>query len=167
MWSTEIQHVLWKACKTFTILFLCFLDFFCNFDETKQGEVICCWAWVTVPRWTCADRRICGALGRHTIWQQGLAINECRLVIVQSASKVQTQLLAKTCQALVQQGENKGWWKSTEQANNPEFSFFLIFSLIFPQGTSRNQTFLFFYYFFIFLWTRIKKEATTKIGTYN
>jgi hypothetical protein len=28
-------------------------------------------------------------MGRHTIWQQGLAINECRLAIVQSGSKVQ------------------------------------------------------------------------------
>jgi hypothetical protein len=27
-------------------------------------------------------------MGRHTIWQQGLAINECRLAIVQSGSKV-------------------------------------------------------------------------------
>jgi hypothetical protein len=55
------------------------------------------------------------------------------------------------CRDVVQQGENKGRWKSTEQANNPEFFFFLNFSLIFPKGTSRNQTFLFFYYFFIFL----------------
>jgi hypothetical protein len=72
-----------------TFFFFVFLNFFGNFDETKQGEAICCWAWVTVGRWTCADRRICGAMGRHTIWQQGLAINECRLVIVQSGSKVQ------------------------------------------------------------------------------
>jgi hypothetical protein len=28
-------------------------------------------------------------MGRHTIWQQGLAINECRLAIVQSRSKIQ------------------------------------------------------------------------------
>jgi hypothetical protein len=28
-------------------------------------------------------------MGRHTIWQQGLAINESRLAIVQSRSKVQ------------------------------------------------------------------------------
>jgi hypothetical protein len=31
----------------------------------------------------------CGAMGRHIIWQQGLAINESRLAIVQSRSKVQ------------------------------------------------------------------------------
>jgi hypothetical protein len=30
------------------------------------------------------------------------------------------------------------------------FFLFLNFSLIFPKGTSRNQTFLFFHYFFIF-----------------
>jgi hypothetical protein len=28
-------------------------------------------------------------MGRHTIWQQGLAINDNRLAIVQSGSKVQ------------------------------------------------------------------------------
>jgi hypothetical protein len=50
----------------------------------------------------------------------------------------------------VQQGENKGRWKErTEQANNMDLPFFLNFSLIFPKGTSRNQTFLFFLYFFI------------------
>jgi hypothetical protein len=89
MWSTEIQHVLWKACKNMDIFFFVFLNLFGNFDETKQGEAICCWAWVTVARWTCADKRICGAIGGHTIWQQGLIINECRLAIVQSGSKVQ------------------------------------------------------------------------------
>jgi hypothetical protein len=82
--------------------------------------------------------------------------------------KYKSQLLAKTCRNVAQQGENKGRWKERkEHANNPEFSFFLNFSLIFPKGTSRNQTFLFFQYFFIFLLTRIKKDATTKIGTYN
>ena len=46
--------------------------------------------------------------------------------------------------------------------------FFLNFSRIFPKGTSRKQTFLFFYYFlYTFLWIRITKDATTKIGTYN
>jgi hypothetical protein len=72
-----------------TTFFLYFSEFFGNFDETKLGEAICCWAWVTVARWTCADRRICGAMGRYAIWQQGLAINECRLAIVQSGFKVQ------------------------------------------------------------------------------
>jgi hypothetical protein len=28
-------------------------------------------------------------MGRHTIWQPGLAINKCRLAIVHSGSKVQ------------------------------------------------------------------------------
>jgi hypothetical protein len=69
MWSTEIQHVLRKACKNFNNFFLYFPDFFGNFDKTKQGEAIYCWAWVTVARWICADRRICEAMGRHTIWQ--------------------------------------------------------------------------------------------------
>jgi hypothetical protein len=68
-----------------------------------------------------------------------------------SDPKYKSQLLAKTCRDVAQQGENKGWWKErTEQVNNRIFSFFLNFSLIFPKGTSRNQTFLFFDYFFIF-----------------
>jgi hypothetical protein len=59
--------------------------------------------------------------------------------------KYKSQLLAKTCRDEAQQGENKGRWKEcTEQANNMDFSFFLSFSLIFPKGTSRNQTFLLF-----------------------
>jgi hypothetical protein len=65
--------------------------------------------------------------------------------------KYKSQLLAKTCRDIAQQGENKGRWKErTEQANNLDFSFFLNFSLIFPKGTSRNQIFLFSHYFFIF-----------------
>jgi hypothetical protein len=78
-----------KCAKTLTIFFFIFLNFFSNFDETKQDEANCCWAWVTLKRWSCADRRICGAMGRHTIWHQGLAINECWLAIVQSGFKVQ------------------------------------------------------------------------------
>jgi hypothetical protein len=31
-----------KHAKTLTIFFLCFPEFFGNFDETKQGEAICC-----------------------------------------------------------------------------------------------------------------------------
>jgi hypothetical protein len=77
-----------KRAKTLTIFFLYFPEVFGNFDETKQDESINCWAWVTVARWTSTDRRICGAMGRHTIWQ-GLAIDECRLAIVQSGFKVQ------------------------------------------------------------------------------
>jgi hypothetical protein len=65
--------------------------------------------------------------------------------------KYKSQLLAKTCQDIAQLGENKGRWKErTEQANNPDFSFFLNFSLIFSKGTSRNQTFFIFSLFFIF-----------------
>jgi hypothetical protein len=38
--------------------------------------------------------------------------------------KYKSQLLAKTCQDVAQQGENKGQWKErTEQANNTDFSF--------------------------------------------
>jgi hypothetical protein len=83
--------------------------------------------------------------------------------------KYKSQLLAKTYRDLSQQGENKGRWKErTEQANNMDLSFFLNFSLIFPKGTSRNQTFLFFHYFLIiFSEQGSKKDATKKIGTYN
>jgi hypothetical protein len=31
-----------KRAKTLTIFFFIFLNFFRNFDETKQGEAICC-----------------------------------------------------------------------------------------------------------------------------
>jgi hypothetical protein len=67
--------------------------------------------------------------------------------------KYKSQLLAKMCRDVAQLGENKGRWKErTEQANNPDFSFFLNFSLIFPKGTSRNQTFfIFLLFFYIFL----------------
>jgi hypothetical protein len=80
--------------------------------------------------------------------------------------KYKSQLLVKTCRDVVQQGENKGRWKErTEQANNTDFSIFLNFSLIFPKGTNRNQTFLFFHYFFYnFLWTRIKKMPPQKLA---
>jgi hypothetical protein len=61
-----------------------------------------------------------------------------------------SQLLAKIRRDVAQQGENKGRWKErTEKAYNTDFFFFLNFSLIFPKGTSRNQTFLFFSLFFI------------------
>jgi hypothetical protein len=39
-----------KRAKTLTIFFFIFLNFFGNFDETKQGKAICCWAWITVAR---------------------------------------------------------------------------------------------------------------------
>jgi hypothetical protein len=55
------------------------------------------------------------------------------------------------CWDIAQLGENKGRWKErTEQANNPNFSFFLNFSLIFPKGTSRNQNFFYFFTIFLF-----------------
>jgi hypothetical protein len=75
-------------------------------------------------------------------------------------------VLAKTCRDVAQQGENKGRRKElTEQANS------LNFSLIFPKGTSRNQTFLFFHYFFIFFSEQGSKRMqpqklapTTEVG---
>jgi hypothetical protein len=52
-----------------------------------------------------------------------------------------------------------------------DFSFFLNFSLIFPKGTSRNQTFLLFQYFFIFFSQQGSKKLqpqklapTTEVG---
>jgi hypothetical protein len=33
MWSTEIQHVLWKACKNFDNFFLYFPEFFPDFSK--------------------------------------------------------------------------------------------------------------------------------------
>jgi hypothetical protein len=39
-----------KRAKTLTIFFFIFLNFFGNFDETKPGEAIYCWAWITVAR---------------------------------------------------------------------------------------------------------------------
>jgi hypothetical protein len=66
--------------------------------------------------------------------------------------KYKSHLLAKTCRDVAQLGENKERWKErTEQANNLYFFFFLIFSLIFPKGRGRNQTFFIFSLFFIFL----------------
>jgi hypothetical protein len=81
-------------------------------------------------------------------------------------------LLANTCRDVAQQGENKGRWKErTEQVNNMDFSFFLNFSLIFPKGTSRNQTFLLFHYFFIIISEQGSKKMqpqklapTTEVG---
>jgi hypothetical protein len=65
--------------------------------------------------------------------------------------KYKSQLLAKTYRDVAQRGENKGRWKErTEHANNPEFSFFLNFSLIFLKGNSRNQIFYFFTIFLFF-----------------
>jgi hypothetical protein len=59
--------------------------------------------------------------------------------------KYKSQVLAKTCRGVAQQGENKGRWKElTEQADSPDFSFFLNFPQNFLKGTRRNQIFLFF-----------------------
>jgi hypothetical protein len=53
-----------------------------------------------------------------------LAINECRVAIIQSDPKYKSQVLAKTCRDVAQQGENKGRLKElTEQENNPDFPF--------------------------------------------
>jgi hypothetical protein len=38
-----------KRAKILTIFFY-FPDFFGNFDEIKQGEAICCCAWLTIAR---------------------------------------------------------------------------------------------------------------------
>jgi hypothetical protein len=79
--------------------------------------------------------------------------------------KYKSQLLVKTCQDVAQQVENKGRWKErTEQANNSEFSFFLNFPLIFPKGTSRNQTFLFFSIFLFFSEQGSKKMQPQKLA---
>jgi hypothetical protein len=77
-------------------------------------------------------------------------------------------VLAKTCRDVGQQGENKGRWKElTEQANSPDFSFFLNFPRIFQKALVGINFFYFSLFFYILLGTRIKKDATTKIGTYN
>jgi hypothetical protein len=61
-------------------------------------------------------------------------------------------VLAKTCRDVAQQGENKGRWKElTEQENGTDFFFFLNFFLMFPKRTSKNQTFLFFTFLYIFV----------------
>jgi hypothetical protein len=66
---------------------------------------------------------------------------------------------AKTCRDVAQQGENEGRWKElVEQANSPDFSFFLNFFLILPKGTSRNQTFKIFQYFLYFSLKKDKKK---------
>jgi hypothetical protein len=83
-----------------------------------------------------------------------------------------SQQLAKTCRDVAQQGENKGRWKERiEQSNNMDFSFFLNFFLIFPKGTSRNQTFSSFHYFLIIFSEQGSKKRqpqklapTTEVG---
>ena len=55
--------------------------------------------------------------------------------------------------------------KLSKQANRVYFPFFLNLPRIFSKGTSRNQFFSLFFY--IFLWARITKDVSTKIGTYN
>jgi hypothetical protein len=86
--------------------------------------------------------------------------------------KYKSQLLAKTYRDVAQQGENKGRQKKrTEHANKTDFSFFQNFPMIFPKGTSRNQTFLFFHYFFIIFSEQGSKKIqlqklapTTEVG---
>ena len=63
-------------------------------------------------------------------------------------------MLAKTCQDVAQQGENKGRSKElTEQANSPDFSFFLNF---FPDFSKRHK--LFFIFFTNFLYFSLNKD---------
>jgi hypothetical protein len=82
--------------------------------------------------------------------------------------KYKSQVVAKTCRDVAQQGENKGRWKElTEQANSTDFSFFLNFSLIFPKDTVGIKLFICSLFFIFFSGQGSKKDATTKIGTYN
>ena len=61
--------------------------------------------------------------------------------------KYKSQVLARTCRDVAQQGENKGRSKElTEQANSPNFSFFLGF---FQKSLVGNKLFYFFTIFYI------------------
>jgi hypothetical protein len=63
--------------------------------------------------------------------------------------KYKSQLLAKTCRDRAQLGENKGRWKEhTEEANNPDFSFFLNFSMIFQKALVGIKLFFYFFHYF-------------------
>ena len=83
-------------------------------------------------------------------------------------------MLAKTCRDVAQQGENKGRSKGlTEQANSPDFSVFPeFFSRILPKGTSRKQTFFYFFHYFYILFSEQgsqkmqpqKLAPTTEVG---
>jgi hypothetical protein len=77
--------------------------------------------------------------------------------------KYKSQVLAKTCQDVAQQGENKGRWKElTEKANSPDFSFFLNFPRNFPKGSSRNQKNFIFSLFLYFSLNKDKKRYNHK-----
>jgi len=61
--------------------------------------------------------------------------------------------------------------RTQRTSNRAEFPFFLNLPWIFPKGTSRNQTFLFFHYFFRFFSKQEsqkmqpqKLEPTTEVG---
>jgi hypothetical protein len=70
--------------------------------------------------------------------------------------KYKSQVLAKTSQDVAQQGENKGRWKElTEQADSPDFSFFLNFPGIFQNALVGIN---FFYFFTIFLYFSLNKD---------
>jgi hypothetical protein len=83
-----------------------------------------------------------------------------------------SQLLAKTCRDVAQQGENKGRWKKrTEQANNKDFSFFLNFSRFFQKAPVGIKLFYFFTIFFIIFSKQGSKKMqpqklapTTEVG---
>jgi hypothetical protein len=75
------------------------------------------------------------------------------------------------CRDVAQQGENKGRRKErTEQANNPEFSFFLNFSLIFQKALVGIKLAYFFTIFLFFSKQESKKmqpqnlAPTTEVG---
>ena len=74
-------------------------------------------------------------------------------------------MLARTCRDVAQQGENKGRSKElTEQANSPDFSFFLGF---FQKALVGNKLFLFFSLFFNILVSEQgsqKLAPTTEVG---
>jgi hypothetical protein len=80
--------------------------------------------------------------------------------------KYKSQLVAKTCRDVAQQGESKGWWKElTEQANNPNFFFFWIFPGISQKALVGIKLFYFFVIFFIFFSEQgLKKMQPQKLA---
>jgi hypothetical protein len=86
--------------------------------------------------------------------------------------KYKSQVLAKTCRDVAQQGENKGRWKELiEQADSPDFSFFLNFPRIFQKALVGIKFFYVFTIFFIFFSEQGSKKIqpqklapTTKVG---
>ena len=83
--------------------------------------------------------------------------------------KDKSHLLAKKCLDVAQQGETKYDGRNSTNKQYSRFFLYPDFFWIFPKGTSRNQDFFLFFYYFVlyFFWTRITKYVTTKIGNYN